>query len=54
MKRWGICGATIVMIVVYMSAYTLLPVRLDASRFRNAEVFVHTREFRRDFEARLF
>jgi hypothetical protein len=52
MKRWLVIGA-VVLLFGYIIAYRFLPWR-DASRFRNAEVFVHTRDFRYDWEARLF
>ena len=53
MRRWVIAIAAIVLLVIYIAAYRFLPWR-DASRFRNAEVFVHTRDFRYEWEARLF
>ena len=52
MKRWVISGA-IILLVGYSIAYRFLPWR-DAARFRNAELFVHTREFRYEWEGRLF
>src|SRR4029453_1792226 len=52
MKRWVISGA-ITLLVGYSIAYRFLPWR-DAGRFRNAELFVHTREFRYEWEGRLF
>jgi hypothetical protein len=51
MKRWLVIGAVI--FIGYIVAYRFLPWR-DASRFRNAELFVHTRGFRYEWEARLF
>jgi hypothetical protein len=53
MRRWVIAIAAIVLLVIYIAAYRFLPWR-DALRFRNAEVFVHTRDFRCEWEARLF
>ena len=53
MRRWVIAIAAIALLVIYVTAYRFLAWR-DASRFRNAEVFVHTREFRYGWEARLF
>lgn len=53
MRRRVIAIAAIVLLVVYIAAYRFLPWR-DASRFRNAELFVHTRDFRYEWEARLF
>lgn len=54
MRRGLICVTAVLLVVSYAAAYRLLPVRREASRFRNAEVFVHTREFRHESEARLF
>jgi hypothetical protein len=51
-KRWVISGA-IILFVGYIIAYRFLPWR-DAGRFRNVELFVHTREFRYEWEARFF
>jgi len=53
MKRWLIAVAAMLLIVTYIAGYRFLPWR-DASRFRNAEVFVHTRDFRYEWETRLF
>jgi len=46
-----ICAA--LLLATYIVAYRFLPWR-DAGRFRNAEVFVHTRAFRYDWEAQIF
>ena len=53
MRRWIIAIAAIVLLFSYIAAYRFLPWR-DASRFRNAEVFVHTRDFKYEWEAGLF
>ena len=53
MKRWVMAVAAIMLLVIYFAAYRFLPWR-DVSRFRNAELFVHTREFPHEWEARLF
>jgi len=53
MRRWFIAIALILLVVSYTAAYRFLPWR-DASRYRNAEVFVHTRDFRYVWEVRLF
>jgi hypothetical protein len=52
MKRWLILGVAI-LLISYIIAYRFLPFR-DATRFRNAEVFVHFRDFHYEWEARLF
>ena len=52
MKRWLIIG-TLILAISYIASYRLLPWR-RAERFRNAEVFVHIREFPHEWEARLF
>jgi hypothetical protein len=52
MKRWLIIGL-VILLISYIIAYRFLPWR-DCGRFRNAEVFVHTRDFRYEWEARLF
>ena len=52
MKRWLIIGA-LTLLTSYTIAYRFLPWR-RADRFRNAEVFVHTREFPHEWEVRLF
>ena len=53
MKRWMIAIAASILLLSYIAAYRFLPWR-DASRFRNAEVFVHTIDFRYEWQARLF
>ena len=53
MKRRIIVFAAVLLAICYGAAYRFLPWR-DASRFRNAEVFVHVRDFRYEWEARLF
>jgi hypothetical protein len=53
MRRWIIAIAAIVLLLSYIAAYRFLPWR-HASRFRNAEVFVHTRDFPYEWEERLF
>ena len=52
MKRWIISGA-LILLVGYIIAYRFVPWR-DAGRFRNAELFVHTRDFHYAWEARVF
>jgi hypothetical protein len=52
MKRWIISGA-LILLVGYIIAYRFVPWR-DAGRFRNAELFVHTRDFHYPWEARVF
>jgi hypothetical protein len=51
-KRWVNSGA-IILLVGYIIAYRFLP-WCDAGRFRNAELFVHTRDFHYAWEARFF
>ena len=51
-KRWVISGA-IILLFGYITGYRFLPWR-DAGRFRNAELFVHTRDFHYAWEARFF
>ena len=52
MKRWLVIGG-VILLISYIIAYRFLPWR-NCGRFRNAEVFVHTRDFRYEWEARLF
>jgi hypothetical protein len=52
MKRSLIIGASI-FLAIYVAAYRVLPWR-DAGLFRNAGVFVHTRDFGRDWQGRVF
>jgi hypothetical protein len=52
-RRWLIAIAAILVVGGYVVTYRFLPWR-NASRFRNAEVFVHTRDFRHEWEVRLF
>ena len=53
MKRRIIVFAAVLLAICYGAAYRFLPWR-EASRFRNAEMFVHVRDFRYEWEARLF
>ena len=53
MKRWVIGSAAILLVASYVVAYRFLPFR-DATRFRNAEVFVHVRDFQHEWQGRLF
>jgi hypothetical protein len=53
MKRWLILVLAMLLVVTYLAGYIFLACR-DASRFRHAGVFVHTRDFRYESEARLF
>jgi hypothetical protein len=53
MKRWLVVVAAALLIASYIIAYRFMPWR-HASRFRNAEVFVHTRDFGHEWQARLF
>ena len=53
MKRALIFSTAALLLVSYIVGYRFLPWR-DAGRFRNAELFVHTRDFRYEWEARLF
>jgi hypothetical protein len=52
MKRWAL-GTAILVLATYIVAYRFLPYR-DCSRFRHAEVFVHVRDFKYEWEGRLF
>jgi hypothetical protein len=53
MKRWLILAGAMLLLASYAICYRYLPFR-DASRFRHAEVFVHVREFRHEWQGRLF
>jgi hypothetical protein len=53
MKRWIIPVLAIAILASYAVAYRFVAFR-DATRFRNAEVFVHTRAFQHDWQAELF
>ena len=43
----------VIVVASYALAYRFVPQR-DASRFRNAEVFVHVRDFSQPWQARVF
>jgi|SRR5947207_1137923 len=51
MKRWLVIGG-VILLISYIIAYRFL--RGATMVVRNAEVFVHTRDFRYEWEARLF
>jgi hypothetical protein len=53
MRRWLIAIVAILVVGGYVVTYRFLPWR-NASRFRHAELFVHTRHFRYVWEVWLF
>ena len=51
--KWIIIATVALLSLLYIAAYIYLPDR-DSSRWRNAEVFVHTRIFKHDWQVTLF